>query len=67
MKDLLIVLRSSEVKGEILKQRPFLQGLSAFEDFYSFLYSGVLFVDAEGVEFDFSLNINIGGTRTGLS
>jgi hypothetical protein len=67
MKDFLIVLGSGEVEGEILKQRPLLQSLSAFEDFYSFLFSGVLFVDAEGVEFEFSLNINFCNTRTGLS
>jgi hypothetical protein len=67
LKDLLIVLGSGEVEGEILKQRPLLQGLTAFEDFYRFLFSGVLFIDAEGVEFEFSLNINFGGTRTSLS
>ncbi len=67
MKDFLIVLGSGEVEGEILKEWPLLQGLSAFEDFDSLLFSGVLLVDAEGIELEFGLKIFFIGTKMGLS
>ena len=67
MKDFLIVLGSGEVEGEILKKWPLLQGLSAFEDFDSLLFSGILFVDAERIELEFSLKIFFISTKIGLS